>query len=178
MFFEMQQNFQIRAIFFILFIGFISSCRTNRPNHTTRSNNKSDLSFYEHKLGIHLPNTVNIEFIKAISEWIGTPYKYGGSSISGTDCSGFVSSIYLKVFKIQLERTSLAMSQKARKIEKNNLLEGDLLFFTIEGNKVSHVGMHITEDYFIHASTKKGVVINGLKEPYYNSHFISYGTYR
>lgn len=126
-------------------------------------------------MGIELPNSINPDFIKFVSEWMGTPYKYGGNTPSGTDCSGFVNATYQTVFKKSIARSSGQLFTDARRISENEAQEGDLIFFTIQGEKVSHVGMHVTGKYFIHASTKKGVVINSNEEPYYKQHFKGYG---
>ena len=92
-----------------------------------------------------------------------------------------------KVSKIELEEKvnprdttapAAILFKKAKTIRKGDLKEGDLLFFKIGGTKISHVGMHITEDYFIHASTKKGVVISKKTEPYYQEAFAGYGALR
>jgi len=170
----------MRRLFFgiiLLSIACLPACRSHRnnPKHIV---SQREIHKYEEQLGISLPETSNIAFIKAIVPWLGSPYKYGGNSINGTDCSGFVSSIYSSFFKIELDRTSLLIYQNARKINKSQVKEGDLVFFKTDGKKVSHVGMTITPDYFIHASSKKGVVINSLSEPYYSKSFVSFGSYR
>jgi lipoprotein Spr len=68
--------------------------------------------------------------------------------------------------------------QNARKINKSDVKEGDLIFFKTDGKKVSHVGITITPNHFIHASSKKGVVVNSLNEPYYSKNFVAFGSYR
>ena len=169
-------RFLILAV--LLTLGFVS-CRSHRTIDASKENTAPDaLSKYEKQLGISLPASANREYFAAIAPWVGAPYKYGGNLITGTDCSGFVSTIYSNVFHIQLERTSASIYQKSRKITKKELREGDLLFFTIEGKKVSHVGMHLAGEYFIHASTKRGVVVSSMTEPYYIKTFTAYGTYR
>ena len=170
----------MRRLFFgIVFLSIFCfpACRSHR-NHSKPIVSQREIHKYEEQLGISLPETSNIEFIKAIVPWLGSPYKYGGNLRNGTDCSGFVSSIYSSYFKIELDRTSLLIYQNARKINKSEVKEGDLVFFKTDGKKVSHVGMTITSDYFIHASSKKGVVINSLSEPYYSKSFVSFGSYR
>ena len=168
----------MRRLFFgfiLLTIFSLSACRSHRNKSIV---SQREIHKYEEKLGISLPETSNIEFIKVIVPWLGSPYKYGGNLINGTDCSGFVSSIYSSYFKIELDRTSLLIYQNARKINKSQVKEGDLVFFKTDGQKVSHVGLTITPDYFIHASSKKGVVINSLSETYYSKSFVSFGSYR
>ena len=168
----------MRRLFFgaiLLSIICLPACRSHRNKSIV---SQREIHKYEEKLGISLPETSNIEFIKVIVPWLGSPYKYGGNSINGTDCSGFVSSIYSSFFKIELDRTSLLIYQNARKINKSEVKEGDLVFFKTDGKKVSHVGITITPNHFIHASSKKGVIVNSLIEPYYSKSFISFGTYR
>ena len=168
----------MRLLFFgaiLLSIICLPACRSHRNKSIV---SQREIHKYEEKLGISLPETSNLEFIKVIVPWLGSPYKYGGNSINGTDCSGFVSSIYSSYFKIELDRTSLLIYQNARKINKSQVKEGDLVFFKTDGQKVSHVGLTITPDHFIHASSKKGVVINSLSEPYYSKSFVSFGSYR
>jgi lipoprotein Spr len=147
----------------------------NNPKHIV---SQREIHKYEEQLGISLPETSNIAFIKAIVPWLGSPYKYGGNSRNGTDCSGLVSSIYSSYFKIELDRTSLLIYQNARKINKSEVKEGDLVFFKTDGKKVSHIGIIITPNQFIHASSKKGVIVNSLNEPYYSKNFVSFGSYR
>jgi hypothetical protein len=168
----------MRRLFFgaiLLSIICLPACRSHRNKSIV---SQREIHKYEEKLGISLPETSNIEFIKVIVPWLGSPYKYGGNSINGTDCSGFVSSIYSSFFKIELDRTSLLIYQNARKINKSEVKEGDLVFFKTDGKKVSHVGITITPNHFIHASSKKGVVVNSLNEPYYSKNFVAFGSYR
>jgi len=157
---------------------FMVSCRSAKVS-TVKHSDPKPTAFqkekYEKAMGIDLPNTINPDFIKFVSDWIGAPYKYGGNTPLGTDCSGFVNATYQTVFKKSIARSSAQLYADARRIKENEAQEGDLIFFTIQGEKVSHVGMHITGNYFIHASTKKGVVINSNEEPYYKQHFKGYG---
>ena len=168
----------MKRLFFgimLISIACLPACRSHRNKSIV---SQREIHKYEEKLGISLPETSNIEFIKVIVPWLGSPYKYGGNSINGTDCSGFVSSIYSIFFKIELDRTSLLIYQNARKINKSEVKEGDLVFFKTDGKKVSHVGITITPNHFIHASSKKGVVVNSLNEPYYSKNFVAFGSYR
>jgi cell wall-associated NlpC family hydrolase len=157
---------------------FLVSCRSSKPSNPKPVESRerpSDVSQYEKVLGISLPNTVNLDFIKFISSWVGTPYKYGGNTTEGTDCSGFVNATYKSVFNKTISRSSFQLYQEAKPIQERDLREGDLLFFEIQGPKVSHVGMHVTGNYFIHASTRKGVIISSTEEAYYKQHFKGFG---
>ena len=163
----------------ILLLVVLVSCRAPKEtSHLKTESSGTEISKYARTLGIPLPAGINQNYIAAISEWVGVPYKYGGNSRSGTDCSGLVQSVYMKVFNKVVDHNSLALFNKAKSIGRGKVVEGDLLFFKINGNKISHVGMHVTESYFIHASTKKGVVISSIAEPYYRDALSGYGTFR
>jgi len=107
----------------------------------------------------------------AVDEWIGTGYKMGGCSKNGTDCSCLVKNLYKQVYGIDLNRTSNDILLQTKQISKENLQEGDILFFKINGKTVSHVGLYIKDNKFIHASSSKGVAINDLDQEYYKERF-------
>ena len=108
--------------------------------------------------------------------YIGTPYRFGGMTRSGIDCSAFVLSVYGSVTGINLPRISSAQAQEGERVEREQLEKGDLLFFQTRGSRISHVGIvqEITpegEIKFIHASTSKGVTISSLNEKYWGLRF-------
>jgi cell wall-associated NlpC family hydrolase len=83
--------------------------------------------------------------------------------------------VYRKVFDIGLYRSSAEQIKNTEAVEKKDLRCGDLVFFKISGSRISHVGMYIADNKFIHASTKRGVVVNDLTETFYSQHFYSAG---
>lgn len=129
----------------------------------------------------HLPQkekttTQNIKSLKSeIEKWMNVPYKFGGNDKQGVDCSGFVNAIYLSFYKIKLPRTTKEIFKNSTPIKKENLQEGDLVFFKINGNEVSHVGIYLKDNQFVHASSTKGVVVSKLNNQYYENHFIRGG---
>ena len=109
-------------------------------------------------------------------KWLGTPYKYGGNSKKGTDCSGMV----MKVFEskgIKLPRDSRSQQQHCLAIDKSSLQPGDLVFFasSVGGSRISHVGIYVGDDKFIHSSTSRGVITSSMSEDYYRRHYHSSG---
>ena len=112
-----------------------------------------------------------------LTEWIGTPYRAGGNSKHGTDCSGLVSQLYKKTYRIRLSRSTDSQLKESNRIARRNLREGDLVFFTSRASrkKVAHVGIYLKDGKFVHASTGQGVIVSSLKEDYYTKHWLCGG---
>jgi hypothetical protein len=158
---------------FVVLLGAIQSCRSRKPQSES-----VEWGEIEKKLGINVSKQSDLPFYKEVVKWLGAPYKFGGSTPKGTDCSGFVKTVYEVVFKQKLPRQSAQQFKSAKSTTAKKLEAGDLYFFDISGKGVSHVGMHLADDYFIHASTKKGVIVSSLKETYYSKSFVGFGTFR
>jgi len=110
-------------------------------------------------------------FVRVVKTFLGVPYKLGGSTLKGIDCSAFVKKIY-EIFNIQLPRTTREQFSIGIKVEKDKLEEGDLVFFKRQGNS-SHVGIYIGGNQFVHASShNREVKIDYLDTPYYNKRFL------
>lgn len=107
--------------------------------------------------------------------YLGTPYRYGGMTRNGIDCSAFVLSVFGAAAGLTLPRVAASQSQEGESIEKENLQKGDLIFFS-HGKRISHVGIveDVTEEgevKFIHAATSKGVMISSLNDSYWGPKF-------
>ncbi|SMP06170.1 C40 family peptidase [Chryseobacterium profundimaris] len=103
--------------------------------------------------------------------YLGTPYRYGGMTRNGIDCSAFVLSVFGAAAGLSLPRVAASQSQEGEKVEKENLQKGDLIFFS-HGRRISHVGIveSVSEEgevKFIHAATSKGVMISSLNDSYW-----------
>jgi hypothetical protein len=109
-----------------------------------------------------------------LEQWIGTPYHFGGSSINGTDCSGFSGNLYNTLYSKKLARSSRDQANQCSFISPDSLELGDLVFFR-NGLFISHVGVYLTNGYFVHASTSQGVTISHLQETYYKKRFYRAG---
>ncbi|GER66752.1 hypothetical protein BpJC7_19370 [Weizmannia acidilactici] len=108
--------------------------------------------------------------VKTAKHYIGTPYKWGGTTPSGFDCSGFVKYTYKKNGKT-LPRTAAAMYTKGKKVSKSKLKPGDLVFFHTYTRGVSHVAIYIGHNQVIH-SVSQGVKIDSLNNPYWKPRYI------
>ena len=106
---------------------------------------------------------------KYASGWIGAKYVYGAASKSKTDCSGFVMQVYKGYFNIALDHNAASMYKDSRgsSVSRGSLKEGDLVFF---GSfwKIDHVGIYLSGDRFIHASSSKGVMISPMNDKYWS----------
>jgi peptidoglycan endopeptidase LytE len=109
--------------------------------------------------------------VKVAMGFLGAPYRLGGFSMKGLDCSGLVKKIY-QAFNIDLPRTAFEQSRVGLRVARSKLIEGDLLFFNTR-RTLGHVGIYIGNDQFVHASSRKrGVRIDNLNTPYYNKRFV------
>jgi cell wall-associated NlpC family hydrolase len=115
------------------------------------------------------------EIISYGMQFIGTPYVWGGSNLGrGVDCSGFTQEVF-KAFEIPIDRVSYMQANEGTEVSKNNLLPGDLVFFDTTGSrsgKISHVGIYIGEDQFLHADATRGVMVSNLKSNYYTRNYV------
>lgn len=109
--------------------------------------------------------------IATAKKYIGVPYQWGGSTPSGFDCSGFVQYVF-KAHGISLPRVSRDQYAAGYAVSKSNLKPGDLVFFNTSGSGVSHLGIYMGNDQFIHASTSKGVIIAQLSSSYWTSRYV------
>lgn len=122
---------------------------------------------YAELLKVDVSAVQNIKMYQFIDEWVGVNYKYGGTSKSGVDCSGFCNVLYNTVYNKTLPRTSSEIARDLKKVPKGSLSEGDIVVFDIEGKRNSHVGIYLANNKFVHASTSSGVIISSLEHPYY-----------
>lgn len=170
----MKVNFKL---FFILagLTAILSSCRTSAPRLDYQALARASLL-----LGVDINLEDNHKLYLEAADWIGAPYRGGGDSKRGTDCSGMVYQIYRKVYRTQVPRNSEELKNKSNKIAKRNLKEGDLVFFSSNRSKkkVAHVGIYLKNGKFIHSSTSRGVIVSRLGEDYYSRHWICGGRIR
>ena len=129
---------------------------------------------YAQLLNRNVELVTNTSLIGFIDEWWGTKYRYGGTTKKGIDCSSFTGLLMGSVFGFALPRTAREQYSICSKLSKDDMLEGDLVFFNTRGG-VSHVGVYLGEGYFVHSSSSAGVTINSLNESYYSKKFIGGG---
>ena len=126
----------------LLLLVVLSSCRSSK----TVLYNPVEVEQLSRALRIPINNDdPNIPLYAEASLWLGVPYRYGGNTKAGSDCSGFVWQVYRRVYGKHLERSSDDRKSK----------------------KIGHVGIFLKDGYFVHASTSKGVIVSSLEEDYY-----------
>ncbi len=129
---------------------------------------------YAQILNRDVENLTNLSLFNFIDEWWATKYRYGGTSKKGVDCSSFTGKLMQEVFGFTMPRTARMQYAICTKLQKDNMLEGDLVFFNTTGG-VSHVGVYLGDGYFVHSSCSRGVTISNLNETYYSKKFIAGG---
>lgn len=162
-------------VFLVSLLFILSSCHTSAPRLDYKALAQASI-----RMGVDIGLEDNHKLYINAAEWIGTPYRTGGESKRGTDCSGFVSQLYKKVYRTRLSRSTDGQLKESNKISRRNLREGDLVFFTSRASrkKVAHVGIYLKNGKFIHASTSQGVIVSDLKEKYYTQHWLCGGRIR
>ncbi|MEJ5995862.1 NlpC/P60 family protein [Pedobacter sp. Du54] len=123
-----------------------------------------------------MANLKSKDLYRFITHWTGAPYRLGGMDKKGIDCSGFALILERDIYGLTLPRRSKDQAEAVRKKDKDNLKEGDLIFFAFGGNEVDHVGVYLNNNFFVHASTTRGVVVDDLNLPIYQNAIVKTGT--
>lgn len=150
-------------VVFGVYLAACSMAPVSRPdtlmeaNSVTRSGERVDMSNLEQ---------VRKQLLGQLSEWKGVPYRFGGMTKQGVDCSGFVYLAFVNEFDIRLPRTTSHQVTQGVIVDKEDLVPGDLVFFNTS-YKDRHVGIYVGDDQFIHASSSRGVMMSSLENPYW-----------
>jgi lipoprotein Spr len=148
--------------------------------HNKKSNSENgELETAEQKslaqLKIREGKKHNISLYSFIEDWYGTPYRFGGDTRFGIDCSAFTRQLYNDVYNLSIVRTSMEQFSQIEKLDTDELKEGDLVFFKIHSKRISHVGVYLYDGKFVHASVSQGVVISDLSDAYWTRFYAGGG---
>ena len=118
--------------------------------------------------------TLTEKMLVEVIRFLNTPYKYGGNSDRGIDCSAFSQRVFNAAFNIKLLRSAREQYTQGETINSTNSLKfGDLVFFnTRRAVRPGHVGIYLGDGYFVHASSKRGVIVSSMSEGYYNQRYM------
>lgn len=143
-----------------------------------RNDDAEDLSPLQVKYAVLLNTPAeevkNTKMFEFIDDWYGTPYRLGGTTKKGVDCSAFTQFLFASVYGLSIPRTAREQYNLTNRISRTALKEGDLIFFN-SGGGVSHVGVYLQNNKFVHASTSGGVMISNIFEEYWARKFVGVG---
>lgn len=173
----LNQNLGVKGLvnFMVLLFGviFIASCHSSK-NISYKSSEYREIENLTKK-STKSKNTNTHSVIKEAYKFLGTPYKYGGTTKSGMDCSGLVINAFQSV-GLNMPRISRDQANQGKTIRLRDVREGDLVFFKTSGSTINHVGIvekvQNGEVFFIHSSTSKGVIVSSMNETYWNKRFV------
>lgn len=121
----------------------------------------------------NLPLTPREKILFEVIKFLDTPYKYGGSTENGIDCSAFTKQVFQNSLDVELPRSTREQFKVGENISKYDLKFGDLVYFnTTKRSYPGHVGIYLGDDQFVHASRSLGVTVSNLNDPYYKKRFI------
>ena len=125
-------------------------------------------------IAVRLTSPIKLSMLKSIDRYRGVPYKWGGDTMKGMDCSGFTMKVFGESANLNIPHNAAAQYKLGAKINRRQLKFGDLVFFRdIESKGVSHVGIYIGGDEFVHASLSKGVINSSMNQKYYKKRYVS-----
>ena len=171
-------------------VYYASAPSSKEITHTTAAKRNSTQTFSASRLATEACKTIqfkyaqlldteieavnNFALFQFIDEWWNTAYRYGGTNKKGIDCSALTGLLMSSVYALALPRTAREQYGVSQKINREELTEGDLVFFNTRGG-VSHVGVYLCNDFFVHASVANGVTISSLHEAYYSNKYLGAG---
>lgn len=159
-------NYNVLAA--LLAVCLLSACGSRR--HTVKTNPSTAAAVAD-----AMSRLKSRPLYRFITDWTGVRYRLGGLDKNGVDCSGFAYLLERDIYGVQLPRRSRDQAQVVKDKNIAQLKEGDLIFFSFGGNEVDHVGVYLNDNFFVHASTTRGVIVDDLRLPAYQKAFVKAG---
>lgn len=167
----------VAMLLILSFVSVQAQSNNKDPKTAAKIEDPDNLAteYFSQIMGVALSATSNLKLYQFVYDWIGTPYRLGGVSKNGVDCSGFAFELYNKVFSTLIGSNSRNIFSMVNPINKDQLKEGDLVFFKIGSRSITHVGVYMGNNKFAHASSSKGVMISDLDESYWRRYYYKGG---
>ena len=162
---------KISTVIYILIIAVIAAC----------SSKKAIVKTVDTKAAMIANTMANLESKKLynfITDWAGVKYRLGGLDKRGIDCSGFALLLERDIYGKELPRRSRDQAAVIQEKNLTRLKEGDLIFFSFAGGPVDHVGVYLNNNFFVHASTARGVIVDDLSLPAYQKALVKAGSFK
>ncbi len=160
-------SFKVLLMGSVLFLAACSSRKTTVRSTTSAARIADAMAHLKSK-----------QLYRFITDWSGVKYRLGGLDKSGIDCSGFAFLLQKDIYGNSLPRRSRDQAEVIREKNVAQLKEGDLIFFSFGGGAVDHVGVYLNGNYFVHASTTRGVVVDDLSLPAYQKAMVKAGSFK
>jgi cell wall-associated NlpC family hydrolase len=126
-------------------------------------------------VGINVNKATDLTMYVNVFKWLYTPYRYGGKGERGIDCSNYVFKLTSEAFCADSYATSNQLAKMTEYVDKEDLKEGDLIFFNVKGYGISHVGVYLQDGKFTHSCSSKGVTISSLDDKYWGPRYCRAG---
>lgn len=165
------------ALLVILLVAFLVNSSFAQTPKTTSTSDPDNLAkeYFSQIMGVAVSATTSSKLYQFVYDWIGTPYRLGGDSKNGVDCSKFASKLYDQVFNTAIGYNSRNIYTNVDKVKKDELQPGDFVFFKIRSKNITHVGVYMGDNKFAHASSSRGVMISDLNESYWKRYYFNGG---
>lgn len=171
----MNKKTWIILLFVASFATISKAQTTDHPSDSPADPDNLAKEYFSQIMGVAASATTNTKLYQFIYDWIGTPYRLGGNSKKGVDCSKFAYELYEKVFNTTLGYNSRNIYTQVSSVRKTDLKPGDLVFFKIRSKNITHVGVYMGDDKFAHASSSRGVMVSNLNEAYWKRYYYDGG---
>ncbi|MEO8150848.1 MAG: NlpC/P60 family protein [Bacteroidia bacterium] len=165
-------SLKIKLSFIFLLCCF---CKLYAQQANADSLKQYELCYYSQCFGFPVTAINNDRLFDCIDLWTGTKYKLAGSDLDGIDCSRFAMMVYNYAYGKTIDGTADELYKKCRHIDKDELEQGNLVFFKTSKRRISHVGVYLGDNKFAHSSSSNGIIISDLDEPYYKKYFAGGG---
>lgn len=159
----------------VLFVGLCTVSQAQTSKLTSSDPDNLAKEYFSQIMGVASNAMANTKLYQFVYEWLGTPYRLGGDTKNGIDCSKFSLAVYENVFNTTIGYNSRNQYANVKPIRKKDLQPGDLVFFKIRSRQITHVGIYLGDDKFAHAASSRGVMISNLNEAYWKRYYYNGG---